>query len=73
MLERSIHNYGTRRGKPGAAQAGYLVLREGAREGEEGVWPGGEWQRKKWRRRERGQCKVRGRFIIHEREKMVER
>ena len=28
-------------GKPGVAQAGYLVLREGVREGEEGVWPGG--------------------------------
>ena len=36
----------TRCGKPGVVQAGYLVLREGAREVEEGVWPGGsDWGR----------------------------
>ena len=32
--------YGTRRGKPGVAQAGYLVLREGDGEAEEGAWQG---------------------------------
>ena len=42
--------YGTRRGKPGVAQAGYLVLREGDREAEEGAWHGGEWQGRRGRK-----------------------
>ena len=42
--------YGTRRGKPGVAQAGYLVLREGDGEAEEGAWPGGEWQGRRGRK-----------------------
>ena len=42
MVEREDvrERYGTRRGKPGVAQAGYLVLREGDGEAEEGAWQG---------------------------------
>ena len=43
--------YGTRRGKPGVAQAGYLALREGDGEAEGG---GVAWRRVAGEEREKG-------------------